>query len=115
MFRVVSRILATAEELYAEGNKGIIHLPFMAALTINMASRLYREIGTEIIRKGPQALEMRMRVSILRKIVLMALSCLEMSRSIPERLRGHRKKVEITKVWSHTERSELPAGDDHLR
>ena len=48
----VIKILHRAEVLYKEGQEGLVHLPFRAALAVAVASVLYREIGRKLLARS---------------------------------------------------------------
>jgi phytoene synthase len=52
---VVARLLAAAEPYYASAAIGIADLPPRSAWAIAAAHRVYRAIGTEVARRGPDA------------------------------------------------------------
>jgi len=62
VFEVVRRQLELAEHYYRSARVGVRDLPFRAALAVAAARDVYREIGRRILRKGPGALDARMRV-----------------------------------------------------
>jgi phytoene synthase len=62
VFEVVRGQLTLAEEYYRSARVGVRDLPFRGALAVAAARDVYREIGRRILRKGPEALDARMRV-----------------------------------------------------
>jgi phytoene synthase len=48
----VVKILKRAEVLYKEGQEGLVHLPFRAAMAVAVASVLYREIGRKLLARS---------------------------------------------------------------
>ena len=68
--RVVARLLAVAEPYYASANAGIAALPPRSAWAIATARAVYRDIGTEILARGPNAWDRRVSTSRARKLTL---------------------------------------------
>ena len=68
--RVVARLLAAAAPYYASANAGIAALPPRSAWAIATARAVYRDIGTEILARGPNAWDRRVSTSRSRKLVL---------------------------------------------
>lgn len=85
-FDVVQDLLAVAESHYRAAEDGLRDLPFRCAFAVRVALELYREIGREIVRRGPAALKQRTVVSQPRKVVLVLRATLLMLASLPERL-----------------------------
>jgi len=98
LHEVVTRLLDEAERLYASGQRGISELPFQAALAVQAALYIYREIGREILRRGPQALERRTVISRGRKLGLAALAVLRVLGALPARLWDRRGFVAPVRV-----------------
>jgi phytoene synthase len=67
---IVARMLAVAEPYYASAGIGIAHLPKRSAWAIGAAHAVYREIGMEVLRRGPQAWDRRVSTSKSRKLAL---------------------------------------------
>lgn len=99
LFMVVKKLLAEAEELYEEGLAGVRFLPWRPALAVMIAAKIYREIGREILRRGPSALDQRTVVSKRRKLVLVLSALYELSLSFLSRLRPGIRTVPITQTW----------------
>ena len=68
--RAVLRLLDLAERYYASGAAGYGYLPLGARVGIAAAAAIYRAIGTELRRRGGDALASRAKVSRGRKILL---------------------------------------------
>ncbi len=68
--RVVARLLAAAAPYYASAKAGIAALPPRSAWAIATARAVYRDIGTEILARGPNAWDRRVSTSRSRKLVL---------------------------------------------
>ena len=62
VFRVATSQLELAEAYYRSARVGLRDLPFRGAVAVAAARDVYREIGRRILRKGPAALDSRMRV-----------------------------------------------------
>ncbi len=62
VFGVVVAQLALAERYYDSARIGLRALPFRGAMAVAAARRVYRQIGREILAKGPRALATRSRV-----------------------------------------------------
>jgi len=69
--RVVSRLLAAAEALYARADQGISGLPLRCRAGIGAARHLYAEIGHEVERRGWDSVCQRAVVSPGRKARLL--------------------------------------------
>jgi phytoene synthase len=67
---VVARLLAEAERYYASSTVGLSHLGLRSAWAVAAARRVYRRIGVEVVRRGPQAWDARVSTSALRKLML---------------------------------------------
>jgi 15-cis-phytoene synthase len=68
--RVARRCVETAEPYYASARIGLGELPLRSAFAIGTALRVYRRIGIEVVRAGPQAWERRRIVGKRRKFAL---------------------------------------------
>jgi phytoene synthase len=64
--------LALSEPYYASGTAGLVYLPPESRRGILIASRVYREIGEELRRRGPHRTEDRVVVPAWRKAMLVA-------------------------------------------
>jgi phytoene synthase len=102
LFAAVSEIISISEKHYDEGHRGIIALPFRPALAVMTALYFYREIGREIIRRGPSALHERTVVSTVKKIYLMGLAIGSVLITLPARLLKPQKTVIIKDVWRYS-------------
>jgi phytoene synthase len=102
LFSVIMRLIAKSEEYYHRGLSGVGALSWRSALTILIAGKMYREIGREILRRGPLAIDRRTVVPTWRKVFLIFFSLWEMLLSIPGRLVFNRRPVEINKLWRLT-------------
>ena len=71
--QVVSRLLDSADALYARADLGIAGLPFGCRPGIGAARRLYAEIGHEVRRRGCDSVSQRAMVSAGRKAALLPL------------------------------------------
>ncbi len=69
--RVVSRLLAVADHLYARADDGIAHLPLACRPGIGAARLLYAEIGRQVARHGGDSVSRRAVVSGRRKLALL--------------------------------------------
>jgi phytoene synthase len=70
--RVVQRLLAAAEDLYARAEKGVAHLPRDCRPAIHAARLVYAEIGREVEAAGADSVNYRAVVSGRRKLALLA-------------------------------------------
>jgi phytoene synthase len=68
--RVVARLLAAADELYARAEHGIAELPRNCRPAIRAARLVYAEIGREVERAGLDSMSRRAVVSHQRKLTL---------------------------------------------
>jgi phytoene synthase len=89
VFAVTQRLLAVAEPYYASAVAGLAALPWRSAWAIATARGVYRQIGVEVLKRGPSAWDERVSTSTAAKAWLalrggiMALS--SRGRSSPER------------------------------
>ena len=95
VFPAVLKLLERADRGYRSGERGYAHLPLRVRPAIRAASRLYEEIGLQILRRGPSyLLRERCVVSMPRKLVLVAGSLLGTTRpfdraaAFPAAMRG---------------------------
>lgn len=102
LFAAVSEIISISEAHYAEGYRGIRALPFRPALAVMTALFFYREIGREILRRGPSALRERTVVSSPKKIYLMVLAIGIVLATLPSRLLNQQAPVTIKDVWRYS-------------
>ncbi len=65
---VVARLLAAAEPYYASAAIGIADLPPRSAWAVAAAHRVYRAIGTEVARRGPDAWDARVETPRAAKL-----------------------------------------------
>ncbi len=65
---VARRLIATAKPFYESAAIGVRSLPFRAAWAVSTASRVYQAIGTEVVRRGPNAWDARVSTSRLAKL-----------------------------------------------
>jgi phytoene synthase len=75
--RVVARLLADADELYAASRCGIAGLPLACRPSINAARRLYAAIGDEIAANGYDSVSRRAVVPLRRKLSIAAVAAVE--------------------------------------
>jgi 15-cis-phytoene synthase len=69
VYRVVARLLDTAESYYNSAFYGLRDLPFRAACAIGAARRVYREIGRQVRGREHRAWDERMVVGRPRKLI----------------------------------------------
>ena len=69
--QVVQRLLQTAEPYYASAACGTALLPHRSAWAVATAQAVYRDIGMEVLRRGPAAWDQRVFTSRARKLRLM--------------------------------------------
>ncbi len=81
--RVVARLLAAADALYARADTGIAGLPWDCRPGIGAARRLYAEIGAEVARGGHDSVTRRAVVPGRRKLALLARSTAAALRRAP--------------------------------
>jgi 15-cis-phytoene synthase len=67
---IVARMLAVAEPYYASAGIGIAQLPKRSAWAIGTAHAVYREIGMEVLRRGPHAWDRRVSTSKSQKLAM---------------------------------------------
>ncbi len=68
LFAVARRMLALADRYYLSCVSGISRLPVRSAWAICTARSVYREIGSEVLRRGPRAWDGRVSTSKAQKI-----------------------------------------------
>lgn len=76
VFAVVQQVLDLAAQHYRSGNEGLHFLPPAVRSGVRAASRIYQEIGTEILRRGPAYLVTGRCVVSRRRKLALAASCL---------------------------------------
>jgi phytoene synthase len=90
--RVVARLLAHADLLYAQADTAVVALPWSCRPAIAAAARVYAEIGREIERRRLDSVSQRAVVSTSRKLMRLASALAsvvaggvqELARSAPE-------------------------------
>lgn len=70
VFAVIQQMLDRAEDMYALGEVGLRFLPWRAAWAVMVASTVYREIGRQVLARGPDADFGRVIVGRWRKAAL---------------------------------------------
>jgi len=70
--RVVARLLAHADLLYAQADSAVAALPWSCRPAIAAAARVYAEIGREVERRGLDSVSQRAVVSTSRKLARLA-------------------------------------------
>jgi 15-cis-phytoene synthase len=68
LFDVARRMLGIAEMYYDSSQAGIAQLPVLSAWAVATARVVYREIGREVTRRGPQAWDRRVSTSKRQKV-----------------------------------------------
>ncbi|CCE02280.1 phytoene/squalene synthase family protein [Bradyrhizobium sp. STM 3809] len=68
VFRVVARLLDVAEQFYEASEAGIARLPVRCAWAVETARVVYRQIGREVMKRGPGAWEERIATSSAQKL-----------------------------------------------
>ena len=72
LFGVARRLIETAERYYDSSRHGIAHLPLRSGWAIGTARAVYREIGREVLRRGPEAWTTRVSTSKAQKLIAAA-------------------------------------------
>jgi phytoene synthase len=67
---VASRLLGVADQYYASAELGIAALPWRSAWAVATARAVYRDIGTQVLRRGADAWRSRASTSGGRKLLL---------------------------------------------
>jgi phytoene synthase len=67
VYAVTRRLLDLAEPYYASALDGLAHLPLRSAWAIATARAVYRQIGVEVVGRGPRAWDERVSVSTSMK------------------------------------------------
>ncbi len=65
---LAQRLIGLAEPFYASAQAGLTSLPWRSAWAVATASRVYREIGVEVTRRGEHAWDTRVSTSSLAKL-----------------------------------------------
>ena len=76
LFAVVRRVVELAGTYYRHGNEGLRYLPARVRPGVLAASRIYQEIGVEILRRGPAYLTAGRCVVAHRRKLALAAWCL---------------------------------------
>jgi phytoene synthase len=71
---IVARVIDEAEQVYARAARGLGYLPPQCRPAIQIALRLYREIGRQVRRNGLDAVTRRAVVSPARKLAALGVS-----------------------------------------
>lgn len=82
----VRELLATADRYYRSADRGLIALPWRAALGVRSARDIYAAIGDRIARSGHDVHAGRAVVSRAGKLAKVAAAALRMTASAPRRL-----------------------------
>lgn len=81
---LTKRLLEAADVYYARGEAGTVYLPNSCQAAIVAAARIYRAIGSEIVRNGYDSIGQRAFVSSARKLALLASTQLKPARMIDD-------------------------------
>jgi len=81
LFQVVRRLLAVADTFYDASVPGIARLPLRAGWAVESARIIYREIGREVVRRGPAAWDQRVTTSPGRKVAAIGQGVLSLARA----------------------------------
>lgn len=74
LFALIERLLAVADGFYDTSRLGILRLPVRSAWAVETARIVYREIGREVLRRGPRAWDTRVSTSKAQKLAAVARS-----------------------------------------
>lgn len=99
---VVGRLLDAAQACYRSGERGLVYLPWRAALAAAAASRIYAQIGRQVRAKGAAAWDERVVVSTGRKLWLLAGAVAAILMSLPRRLKQPWRRVPLSGIWRFT-------------
>lgn len=99
IFSVVAKLLNHAENYYERAATGLIDLPFRGAWAVGVALELYREIGREVLRRGPLALNSRTTVSRPRKCFLVLRASFKALLTLPSRALRNATPVPLTGTY----------------
>lgn len=69
LFKVTERLLGLADTYYDSSAAGIAELPVRSGWAIATARVVYREIGREVVRRGPRAWDRRVSTSTAQKVM----------------------------------------------
>ncbi len=98
---LAARLVAEAEGLYQSGREGLVYLPFRAALAVAAAQDIYREIGRQVIRRGPHAWDSRTVVPLHRKIILLVGAVVRVcGLSLRRRVHGKWRRIHLDVTYA---------------
>ena len=96
--KLAEKLVRRSEDLYKQGEKGLIYLNFRSAVAVAAARFIYAEIGREVLRRGEHAWETRTWIPMRRKIWLACRGFLLVSKSLPQRLLRRAPFIRIQQV-----------------
>lgn len=99
--QLVERLLTEAEAYYQSGLKGLIDLPWRAALAVSIATFVYRGIGLEVRARGPFARHHRVVLTRRKKLKAFIQGGYQVFTTIPNRLIQPRPTVAIEETWRY--------------
>lgn len=95
LFKVVTRLLFRAEELYQLGYQGLSSLPFRSAIAVSIAGSIYSAIGKKILNRGPSGIAERAVVSLPEKCGLILVGVFRVLASRFHRWPGGRSDASV--------------------
>ncbi|MFW7379858.1 MAG: phytoene/squalene synthase family protein [Oligoflexus sp.] len=95
---LAQRLVDEAENLYRQGEQGLIHLPWQCALAVGAARHIYAEIGHRVVECGAGAWDTRTWIPGARKLALLGRACLQSLTAAPQRLSRPWKAAEISVI-----------------
>ncbi len=97
---LAQRLVAKAEPLYREGEKGLRFLDWRTACAVAAARFIYAEIGHEVVRRGADAWQRRTWIPLRHKLRLAMKGVFLVLKSIPFRTLHRRHPAVIKRVRS---------------
>lgn len=73
--QAVTLLLKKADQYYASGYAGLVHLPFSSRVSILIAAKLYQQIGLEIKRTRFKSLKTKVFIPLKMKVILSIQVC----------------------------------------
>ena len=99
LYRVTSRLLNEAEKYYVSSYKGLKYLSLRSAFAIAIASGVYAEIGRQMLRRGPEALQSRTVIPKSRKIFIAVREAIRLLPLAVSRIFQPWSRTEIQRAW----------------
>jgi phytoene synthase len=99
---LVHRLLKEADHYYELGLRGLVDLPWRPALAVAVASSIYRAIGIEVLKLGPEARTQRVTLSLFQKFKALSWGISLLLKTIPDRIFFPRPISPISEIWRYS-------------